>query len=172
MTIDGKATPGKWAGSLALTGFLPYKKEGSDWRAGSPGLTRLHLAADKDNLYLLAAFMSVSTGGTLKFSVATGIDAKPAWVAIERATGKITSSVATEGMECKKCDDDPLLVMDPKDPFKVPSTTVYECLIPRKALGIDAAQTFLGNVESNGYWRGNPASGGDPVAFGRFIIGK
>ena len=173
VTIDGKATPREWANTLALTGLLPYKKEADQWRSGTPALTRMNLTADKENLYLLVTFMAVSDRGTLKFSTATGMDATPAWVAIERATGRITSSVSTNGMTCRRCDDDPLLIMDPKDPFKVQSATTYELQIPRKSLGLDQTLSFLANVESGGaYWRGNPASAADPVTYGRFSFGQ
>ena len=173
MAVDGRATPAEWANSLVLTGFLPYKKDGDTWRSGTPSPTRVQLVADADNLYLLVTFMGVTRTGTCKLYVAADPAAAPAWFSIDRGTGRLQSSASTNGMTSVKCDDDPVLRIDPKDPYKLPSATVYECRIPRKSLGLDGKQSFRANVESSGaFWRGNPDSAADPVTYGSFVLGK
>jgi hypothetical protein len=69
--------------------------------------------------------------------------------------------------------DDLELIHAPNDPFKVQSVTTYEVRIPRKALGLEGAKGFLGNIEAAGnYWRGDANSAADPAAFGRFALSE
>ena len=178
LPFDGKTSPVAWGRSLSLTRFLEFKRQGEVWQDTGLARSRLQLAADNKNLLLFVCFMWVLPGsGQLHFYVANGLDGKPVTITVDRTTGVITSEPKLEGMVCRKCEDDPLMRMEPKDPFKMPPAAMYECSIPRAALGIAVNGVFFANADFQAgssvlCWRGNPVSGRNPVTYGRFVIEK
>jgi hypothetical protein len=186
MTLDGKISPKEWSDSLVLSGFQPHEKEGDLWRGGTPELSRIQLTADKENLYLLFAFLSRVRGGTLKLLVAADAKSAPVWVAVDRQKGTITASApsVTDGIQCAQCTDDPFLAGGKSKNF---SSATYECRIPLKSLGIHGQPGFLANARFDrysagtapdsapapswsAYWRGNPDTAADPATYERFIF--
>lgn len=176
IALDGKTSPAAWGRSLSLTRFPEFERKGAAWQDAAPARSRLQLAADRENLYLMVCFLWVTQGeGQCRVQVASGPEAKPVTLTIDRKTGAISSEPAIEGMTCVMCDDDPQMRLDPKDPFKAAPCAMYVCSIPRKALGIAESGVFFADAEFQAgkftaCWRGNPNTVGIPASYGRFVV--
>lgn len=180
--VDGKASPSKWADSLLVKDFRAYRSFPPPRAA--PGAaeplkshsaqeqTRVHVVADKDNLYFLALLAGVAPEDELAISVAPTIESQPVRLVLKQATGQVEAP-STEGrIQCLKCP------ADPRDSRVV----MYELCVPRKALGLAAASSFYANfcrvahgagsetaVEKS-YWRGNDVSANEPTVYGRLVF--
>ena len=171
--FDGTTKPEKWGSSFSLQDLTAYEKTatGSYLRKGRTR-TRVQWAADKEYLYLLVTFFQVGSTGTVEIDMAPAMDAKPVSIVLNRKDGTVHSSLPAESVEFKKCLDDPLMILDEKDPFKSAPADTYEGRISLKALGITPGTAFYANAFYNGQccWRGNPVSSRDPAMFARMVI--
>jgi len=172
-TFDGTTNPKKWGNSFSIHDLMSYEQSptGTSQRK-DVSRTRVQLVADKEYLYLLVTFFQVMVDGTIEIDVATSMDDKPVSIVLNRKDGAIRSSLPSECIEFKKCLDDPLMILDEKDPFKGPPADTYEGRISRKALGISPGNVFFINVIYNKqyFWRGNQTSSANSVIFGRMMI--
>lgn len=179
-SVDGKASPGKWAGSLlvkdfrAYRGFKPHRAAGPDagdaLKSSLAGeQTRVHVAADDENLYFLVLMAGVSAEDEVAISVAPTIEAKPVRLVLKQATGNVEAPIAANQIECRKC------AADPRDG----NIALYELRVSRQALGLGAAPGFyanFGRVAHGGggieksYWRGNEISQDEPTVYGKLVF--
>jgi len=189
--IDGSILPVMWARSYVISGFRHYEKTNGVWQGGSPDLSRLQLAADKDNLYVLATLISRSAVGVLKLFVTPDAKTAPVWIAFDRRTDRFTASAPSviAGAACKVNKDDDFLGKTSR--AKNFNAITYVCSIPRKSLGIEGKADFLANASYedypaywmphameaptpmwNAYWRGTPDTAADLASFARFAFAK
>lgn len=179
LVVDGKATPGKWADSLLIKDFVSYETESTGrykaLRSHAPhDQTRIHLAADKNNLYLLVLMAGNSQKDELEISAAPTIEGKVQTVKLDMGTGKARADSAAENIRCLKCEGD----------FQAGGgATMYEVCLPRKSLGLDGTTSFYANFcrvshaagnqandDERSYWRGNDVSRNEPTVYGRMVL--
>jgi hypothetical protein len=183
LKLDGQVRAQDWSTAPAMTGFSSYLKNhaGEFFFCRPKDQTRVHAAADRDNLYLLVTCLgsydrSVK-GNEVRIYAAAQIEGKPVVMTLDESTGQITSEPAVEGLRCVKCQDDP----------EAPgSAATYKVLVPRRALGGASDHFYLNfcravanrrpakdgkeKTTEYSYWRGNELSVQDPVVYGRMVI--
>ena len=182
--LDGQVRPQDWNAAPALTDFSAYVKDGKQefFFCRPTDQTRVHVAADRDNLYLLLTCLGTYDrsvqGNEVRIYTAAAIEAKPRLFTLDEATGQVTPDQPTPGLQCVKCPDDP----------EAPgSVATYELRIPRRSLGMASGVLYLNfcrvvagrqpakdrndkPLPEYSYWRGNDVSAKDPVVFGRMLI--
>ena len=182
--MDGRVRPQDWNTSAALTDFSSYVKDGRQefFFCRPADQTRVHVAADRDNISLLVTCMGTYDrtvkGNEVRIYAASAIEAKPVVFTLDESTAQVASEPAVPGLQCVKCQDDP----------EAPgSVATYEIRIPRRSLGITKDVLYLnfcrvvaGRLPAKdrkdkpmpecSYWRGNDLSATDPVVFGRMVI--
>jgi hypothetical protein len=166
-----------------LTDFSSYTKndKNESFYCRPADQTRVHVAADSENLYLLAMCLGCydrsTKGNELRIQAAAGIEAQPATLTLDESTAQIASSQPLPRLRCVKCRNEP----DAGD-----SAAVYEIQVPRKPFGIGpsfflnfcrvVADRLPGKTPKDkalpelSFWRGNECSANDPVVFGRMLI--
>jgi hypothetical protein len=184
LKMDGQIRPQDWRSVTVLTDFSAYvKTDKQEYFFCRPAdQTRVHVTADRDNVYLLATCLgsydrSVK-GNELRIYTAAAIEAKPMLFTLDESTAQIASDPPVSGLQCVKCPDDP----------EAPgSVATYEIRLPRRALGMTndvlylnfcrvvAARVPAKDRRDNpqpeySYWRGNEVSAKEPVVYGRMVI--
>jgi hypothetical protein len=184
LKMDGQVRPQDWAATAALTDFSSYVKSvrKEPFFCRPTDQTRVHVAADRDNIAMLVTCMgnydrSVK-GNEVRIYTAPSIEAKPMAFTLDESTGQVTPDQPTPGLECVKCQ---------ADPDAPGSVAMYEIRIPRKSLGITKDVLYLNfcravagrlpaaspkdkPMPECSYWRGNDVSAKDPVVYGRMVI--
>ena len=173
IVCDGKVRPQDWAGSLLLKDFLSYSMVGHSLKSMTPGAqTRIHVASDAKNLYLLVLLIGGSNNGFLNMYFSPTLDGKPIVVTLNKATG--TASTTITGITVKPCSAQS-------------SFAEFEISVPRTALGMTRNVFYLNFCRSTGadpndltlqkkgsahfsFWRGNNISVNDPIVYGKMII--
>jgi hypothetical protein len=182
--MDGRVRPQDWNVAPALTDFSSYVKnrEQEFFFCRPTDQTRVHVAADRDNLYLLVTCMGTYDrgvkGNEVRIYAAPAIEAKSRIFTLDESTGQVDADQPAPGLQCVKCQDDP----------EAPgSVAVYEIRIPRRSLGMTRDVVYLnfcrivaGRLPAKdrqgkpmpefSFWRGNDLSAKDPVVFGRIVI--
>ncbi len=182
--MDGRVRPQDWNASPALTDFSSYVKSNEQefFFCRPTDQTRVHVAADRDNIYMLLTCMGTYDrsvkGNEVRIYASSAIEAKPMTFTLDESTGQVTPGQPAPGLGCVKCQDDP----------EAPgSVAVYEVRIPRSSLGMTNGVLYLnfcrvvaGRLPARNrkdkpmpeysYWRGNDLSAKDPVVFGRMVI--
>jgi len=183
MKIDGQARLEDWGATPTLTDFASYSKINGDYFHGKPAdQTRVHVAADRQNVYMLVmcmgAYDRTAKGNEFRIYVAPQIESKPVLLTLDESSGQITSSRPVAGLQCVKCPD---------DPEAGNTVAMYEIQIPRQPLGIDKDHFYLNfcravagrlpgspakdnRLPEYSFWRGNEASVHDPVVYARMLI--
>ena len=169
MTVDGTAGEKEWKKSVLCTGFHSYKQKGNYWvNRPARERTRVRLTCDKENIYCLMSFQSdAEDKDVAAMFFATGVDAKPVDLTLDRVTGKLAGALMkVKGAQAivVKTGDDGMTV---------------ELAIPRALLKLDKARTLYANFTRSitrnentivTYWRGNPNSITLPVVYGQFRL--
>jgi hypothetical protein len=174
--VDGKAEEAEWQSGLLCTDLHYYQPTGQKHPAvvlpfykdvpAKEG-SRFRLAADGEKLYCL---MQLPGGDGAKadaatLHLATGPEAKPLTVTVDRLTGAVTSSEPVAGLVAKAD----------------PERRIFEIALPRSALGAKDAAAFRANFsraltdadgkDQSSFWRGNAMSLAIPASFPEFRIG-
>jgi len=163
IALDGKGDSAEWAKALLCQDFHAYAKTGQ-YFTNSPARngTRVRMAADESNLYLLFSLQggAKASSDVLRIYMAPTTREKPVVIGFDRVTRQAAG--APSGVEFKVGEE---------------GATV-ECKIPRAALGLGDANAFHANftraVQTPGaqpetsYWRGNKFSESDPIIYGVF----
>ena len=129
--------------------------------------SRFRVTADRHYLYCLLGFQggAGAEADVATIYAATGPDATPASIRIDRVSGKAESAGGTKGVIIKK----------------VRKSQTLECRIPRRLLGIAEGKEFYLNFtrtvrgkgkETVSYWRGNKVSLTNPMIYDRFILAR
>jgi hypothetical protein len=196
LKIDGKPSPQFWGNALVLKDFIAcQKREGflvgyKSTLPGSTNQTRVYLAADDENLYLLVATVGYGSGWfppglQTKIYIAPARDRRPCVLAVDDLTCKMTCTPAVEGTKCVPCGVESAGGCD---------QVIYEVRVPRKAVGIERDCFYMNcsrtipsrdgkgvNVAVPGVkqpgaeiscWRGNERSVEDPAVYGKMILQK
>jgi hypothetical protein len=170
VAVDGLADQTEWGQSALCTNFYVYKKKGDFYENEVvQSQARFRVAMDAQNIYALLQFQggeqATSDVGTVYVSPET--EAKPMVFNFDRISGRLTSDGPTEGIEYALS----------------PDKTVVECKIPRALLRPAGQErdpagyhmnftrtATIGGTQYVTYWRGNPRSVMDPIAYGYFTI--
>ncbi len=182
--MDGRVRPQDWNATPALTGFSSYVKNDQQefFFCRPTDQTRMHVAADRDNIYMLVTCMGSYDrsikGNEFRIYTAAAIEARPRVFTLDESTGQVTADQPAPGLQCVKCPDDP----------EAPgSVSMYEIRIPRQSLGmtkdvlyLNFARVVAGRLPGKdpqhkplpecSYWRGNDISAKDPVVYGRMLL--
>jgi hypothetical protein len=179
LKIDGQVRPQDWSATPVFTDFSSYtRKNGEFFYCRPADQTRVRLAADSGNLYMLVSCMGAYDrsvkGNEFQIFIAPEIESKAVVLTLDESTGQITSNPPVLGLQCVKCPD---------DPEANGSAALYAIQIPRQSLGLTkeyfhmnfrrtVADRLPGAKPMPEYscWRGNEASVGDPAVFGRMVI--
>ena len=158
--LDGKAEEQEWQSSLLCTDLHYHQPSGQKHPAvvlpfyknyPAKEATRFRLAADGQNLYCLVQLAGGdgAKGDSAALHLASGPEAKPLRITVNRLTGEVGSSQPVAGLVSKADADH----------------RVFEIALPRSALGGKDAVAFRANfsrtiTDQDGkakasYWRGN-----------------
>jgi hypothetical protein len=184
LKMDGQLRPQDWGATPALKDFSSFTKNaaGEFLFCKPKDQTRVHVAADHDNIYLLLTCMgrydrSVK-GNEVRIYTASEIDSKPQVFTLDESIGQIIPQEDIPGLRCVRCPDD----------SEAPgSAAFYQVQLPRRSLGLTKNHFYLNFcravadrvparepnkklIPENSYWRGNEVSVQDPVVYGRMVI--
>ena len=197
LKIDGQPSPQFWGNALVLRDFIACRKREEylvgykSTRPGGTNQTRVYLAADDENLYLLVATLGYAwfpAGTQTKIFIASARDRRPFVLAVDELTFRMTCTPAVEGAKCVRCPPAPAMKAGGCD------VVVYQVGIPRKSLGVERDCLYMNfartipstdgkgvNVAVPGVrqpgsevscWRGNERSVEDPAVYGKMILQK
>ncbi|HOX06524.1 MAG TPA: hypothetical protein PK280_08995 [Planctomycetota bacterium] len=174
--LDGKVEEEEWKVGLLCTDlhcFAATGKKHPAWvlpfyqNLPAKESSRFRLSADGEKLYCL---MQLPGGDGAKadsasLHLASGPEAKPLTVTVNRLTGEVTSSEPVAGLVIKADAE----------------RRAFEIAVPRSALGAKDAVTFRANFsraltdaegkDQSSFWRGNAMSLKIPASFPEFRVG-
>jgi len=174
--LDGKADEAEWQSGLLCTDLHYFAATGQKHPAWvlpfyknlpAKETTRFRLAADGEKLYCLAQLAGGdgAKADSATLHLASGPEAKPLVVTVNRLTGEVTSSEPVAGLVFKADAD----------------RRVFEIAVPRSALGVKDAAAFRANFsraltdadgkDQSSFWRGNEMSLKVPASFPEFRVG-
>ena len=198
LKIDGQPSAEFWGNALVLKDFIACQKR-DDYlvgykptRPGSTNQTRVYLAADDENLYLLVATIGygggwIPQGTQAKILIASAREGRPFVLAVDELTFQMTCTPAVEGAKCVRCRPAPGAKTGGCD------AVIYQVGIPRKSAGIErdcfymnfsrtmprdgkgTEAVVLGMRQTGSEvscWRGNERSAEDPAVYGKMILQK
>jgi len=176
VTVDGRAGEAEWQAGLLGTDLHYHQATGQKHPAWvlpfyknlpAKEATRFRLTADGEKLYCLMQLPGgdAAKADTATLHLASGPEAKPLTVTVNRLTGEVTGSEPVAGL-VSKADAD---------------RRTFEIALPRSALGAKDAAAFRANFSRTitdqegkataSYWRGNGMSLAIPASFPELRIG-
>ncbi len=193
LKLGGQPSPRSWGNALVVKDFIACRKRGAylvgykSTRPGNTNQTRVYLAADDKNLYLLAATIGYNwfpPGTRTKIFIASARDSRPCTLEVDESTFQMKCDPAVKGAKCVRCS--------------VGGNTggcdamIYQVAIPRKSVGsagdccyMNFARTVPSKngkgvdvavpgvvqpVAEVSCWRGNERSVGDPAVYAKMIL--
>ncbi len=179
LKIDGKMKSSEWKKGLLFTSFHEYKKSGKYMQNFTAAQqTRVRLFYDKENLYCFVDLQKKLKKGkecsdSVKIYFAKDQSKTPETITVDFKDKKVTCSSGSEGIESKI--EKGGTKMEIKIPLECLAKKVEDDKDKKKKKDDKSPKTFWINItreagSTTTYWRGNPSSVKNPVAFARIIF--